>query len=221
MPYLQTYYNLLAEQRSDYAEAMQQYMRNQFEFLGVNSPKRKTIEKAFYKQNGLPQYADLADIVTEAWATDEREIQYFAMDLVERMRKYWQPDVIVLIEMMLVKKSWWDTVDFVASHLVGQYFEKFPAERIAITSRWNTSDNMWLQRSSIIFQLFYKKNTDTYLLFSHIRTHIGSKEFFLQKAIGWALRQHTRTDADLVKDFVNTHDLAPLSRKEALKLLNF
>ena len=217
--YLQTYYNLLAEHRSDRADAMRAYMKNHFEFLGVAASQRKAVEKAFYKQYGLPKYEDLADIVTEAWATDEREIQYFAMDLVERMRKQWQPDLLVLIEMMIVKKSWWDTVDFVASHLVGQYFERFPTEMVAKTTVWNTSDNMWLQRTSIIFQLFYKEKTDTSLLFAHINTHTESKEFFLQKAIGWALRQHAYTDAALVKDFVARTDLANLSRREALKRL--
>jgi 3-methyladenine DNA glycosylase AlkD len=219
MNYLETYYNLLAEHRSEKADGMQAYMKNHFEFLGVPAPQRKAVEKAFYKQYGLPKYEELADIVRDAWATDEREIQYFAMDLVERMRKHWQPDMIDLIEMMIVKKSWWDTVDFVASHLAGQYFERFPTEMIAKTTTWNASDNRWLQRSSIIFQLFYKNKTNTDLLFAHIHTHTASREFFLQKAIGWALRQHAYTDADLVKTFVSNTELANLSKKEALKRL--
>jgi 3-methyladenine DNA glycosylase AlkD len=219
MNYLQTYYNLLAEHRSDKADAMRAYMKDNFEFLGVSAPQRKVVEKAFYKQYGLPKYEDLADIITDAWATDEREIQYFAMDLVERMRKQWQPDIIYLMEMMIVKKSWWDTVDFIASHLIGQYFEQFPATMTAKTGAWNTSDNLWLQRTSIIFQLFYKNKTNTELLFAHICTHTASRDFFIQKAIGWALRQHAYTDAALVKDFVARTELANLSRREALKRL--
>jgi 3-methyladenine DNA glycosylase AlkD len=217
--YLETYYALLAEHHSERAEAMQDYMRNHFVYMGVAAPVRKQVEKSFYKQYGLPEYADLSEIVHDAWATDEREIQYFAMDLVERMHKQWQPDVIILIEMMLTKKAWWDSVDFIASHLAGKYFQRFPNEMYAITTRWNTSDDLWLQRSSIIFQLFYKKNTDTALLFSHIKTHIDSKEFFLQKAIGWALRQHTRINTQIIVDFVAAHEnLSALSKKEAMKL---
>lgn len=219
MDYLQTYYRLLEEHRSDRADAMRAYMKNHFEFMGVAAPTRKAVEKAFYKQYGLPNYEDLVDIVTEAWATDEREMQYFAMDLVARMRKQWQPDILDLMEKMIVKKSWWDTVDFIASHLVGLYFERFPTEMVAKTTDWNTSDNLWLQRTSIIFQLFYKQKTDTQLLFTHINTHMASKAFFLQKAIGWALRQYARTDETLVKEFVNRTNLATLSRREALKHL--
>ena len=125
--------------------------------------------------------------------------------------------MINLMEYMIVKKSWWDTVDHAASDLTGPYFKLFPEQIIKITGRWNGSDNFWLQRSSIMFQKKYRKDTDTLLLSKYILLHTDSKEFFIQKAIGWALREYGKTDQAWVKRFVQQNKLSPLSKREALK----
>jgi 3-methyladenine DNA glycosylase AlkD len=196
---------------------MKEYMRNQFAFYGIMATERKMSLKEYIKQYGLPKYTDLPDFLGEAWSREEREYQYFAMELAEKHKKNYEKGIISTFELMITQKSWWDTVDFIASHLVAEYFLRFPEEIEAKTGEWMASGNMWLQRTCLIFQLFYKEKTNQQLLFSFIEQTLHSNEFFLQKAIGWALRSLARTDAESVKDFVFSHDLKPLSKREALK----
>ncbi len=195
------------------------YMRNQFEFFGIKSADRQNISKTYMKA-GLPDYADLEIIVKELWQLPEREFQYFAIDLMAAMKKQWTAGIIKLIEFVLLNKSWWETVDHAATDLTGPYFKMFPQQINKITGNWSRSDNFWLQRSSIMFQKKYKKETDTALLGKYILKHIQSTEFFIQKAIGWALREYSKTNAAWVKKFVKENKLAPLSEREALKRIN-
>lgn len=192
------------------------YMRNQFEYLGLKAALRQNLSKTYMKSR-LPGYNDLGIIVKELWALHEREYQYFAIDLVAAMKKHWTKDIITLIEFMLINKSWWDTVDHATSDLTGPYFILFPEQVNKITGSWNRSDNFWLQRSSIMFQKQYKKDTDTILLSKYILAQSNSPEFFVQKAIGWALREYSKTDPEWVSAFVRKNKLAPLSEREALK----
>ena len=110
-------------------------------------------------------------------------------------------------------------VDFLAPQILGPYFLQFPSERDPWIQRWMNSGNFWLQRFCLVFSLGYKDKTDTVLLAKTIQALSSSKEFFIQKAIGWALRQYARTDAEWVSDFVENNALAPLSKREALKHL--
>ena len=216
--YIQNLRNLLLENGdTTTAEWSAAYMKDQFVFFGIKAPLRRTIFKQFLTENAPPQYSDLPDLVWELWLEPEREFQYFAIELLERRKKEWTEDIIELFEKLIVTKSWWDSVDYISSALVGVYFKRFPHQIRLITEAWMDSGNMWLQRVSLIFQLTYRKNTDTELMFGYMRRLNHSKEFFIQKAIGWALRQHARTDADLVRHFVETTQLAPLSKREALK----
>lgn len=216
--YIQNLRNLLSE-NSDTATAEWSgaYMKDQFVFFGIKAPLRRSLFKQFLTENAPPQYSDLADLVWELWLEPEREFQYFAIELLERRKKEWTEDIIELFEKLIITKSWWDSVDYISSALVSVYFKKYPHQIRPITEAWMNSGNMWLQRVSLIFQLTYRKDTDTELMFGYMRRLNHSKEFFIQKAIGWALRQHARTDADLVRHFVETTQLAPLSKREALK----
>jgi 3-methyladenine DNA glycosylase AlkD len=194
------------------------YMRNQFEYLGLAAPLRQSISKTYIKAR-LPHYNELEAIVKELWQLPEREYQYFAIDLILAFKKQWTKDIIKLFEFVLVHKSWWDTVD-AAGNFIGPYFKMFPRQTDKITGKWNLSENFWLQRSSILFQLKYKKDTNTDLLKKHILSLTSSKEFFVQKAIGWALREYSKTDAAWVSHFVEQNKLAPLSQREALKRIS-
>jgi 3-methyladenine DNA glycosylase AlkD len=120
---------------------------------------------------------------------------------------------------MTVQRSWWDTVDYIKSACLKEFFLRFPEGRYEITDRWIKSGNIWLQRLSVIFQLGYKAKTDTRLLERNILRLKESDEFFVQKAIGWSLRDYARTDPEFVRRFVLTHQLKPLSKREALKHL--
>jgi 3-methyladenine DNA glycosylase AlkD len=198
---------------------MKKYMKGQFEYFGIKSPERTELKKEFLQRYGLPEPEILPEIVKECWELPQREYQYVIMEILERLGKKAEKDRIGLYEFMILNKSWWDTVDFIAANLVGPYFRRFPELIKPITGRWMNSGNIWLQRSSLLFQLKYKKLTDTALMTEYILQLQGSREFFINKAIGWILREYSKTDAGWVREFVGFHPLAPLSRREALKWL--
>ncbi len=199
------------------AMGMKAYMKHHFEFLGIKSPERKVLSKEALNKINLPAMNECEAIVKKLWELPEREFQYFAMDLLEKRKRQMERHHIHLLEHLIVNKSWWDTVDLLASKLVGHYFQQFPSQIESITNRWMASGNMWLQRSCILFQLKYKADTNTKLLTRFILQCHTSSEFFLQKAIGWALREYAKTNPQYVINFVAKHALAPLSKREALK----
>ena len=210
----------LFEQNANPAQAgpMKKYMRNQFEYLGIKSPQLSALLKDFIKENGLPPLAKLDTILRELWPLPQREFQYIAMSLMGKLEKKYEPEFIGTIEYLLITKSWWDTVDALASHAVGTQFKRFPAVKEKYLKKWRKSDNFWLRRTTLLFQLGYKKETDFDLMCELIHENLGSDEFFINKAIGWALRQYAHTNPAPVKRFVKaTKDLNPLSRREALK----
>ncbi len=201
------------------AAPMKKYMRDQFEYLGIKSPQFKVLFKRFIEQYGLPSASDLDQIVRELWNLPQREFQYLAVSFTDRLKNQFPPQFARTIEYMLVNKSWWDTVDSIAGDIVGNHFRRFPAVRQKYLSKWRTSDNFWLRRTTILFQLSYKRETDFDLLCEIIRENLNSKEFFINKAIGWSLRQYARVDPKAVKRFVKATPLHPLSRREAMKHL--
>lgn len=198
----------------------QAYMRNQFVFYGMEAKQWRLLVKAHIKALPLPTPKDLPIIVKQLWQLPQREYQYAAVEIMAACQKQWTPAIIALIEYCLVHKSWWDSVDHIASVITGPYFRLFPQQIAPVTGRWNKDSNIWLQRSSLLFQKFYKKDTDNQLLASYIVHLSHSNEFFVQKAIGWALREYGKTNPNWVKQFVAATTLAPLSRREALKRLN-
>lgn len=120
---------------------------------------------------------------------------------------------------MITTKSWWDSVDTIASNSLGIYFKQFPRQQKIITQKWSDSDNIWLMRSTIIFQLKYKKEVDFELLSQLIRKYQSINEFFIQKSIGWSLRQYSKFNPDAVRDFLYENKLSGLATKEASKYL--
>ncbi|SHL85890.1 DNA-7-methylguanine glycosylase [Chitinophaga jiangningensis] len=201
------------------AIAMKKYMRDQFEFCGIKSPRRKLILRELKATHGVPPIADMPALVKALWKLPQREYQYAAVDMMQPMHKQFIPDHLPLFEFMMLEKSWWDTVDNILSALVSPWFKKFPELRAAVTDRWIASDNRWLQRGAIIYQNGWKLQTDEKVMFQYILQCNHSKEFFIQKAIGWALREYSKVNPAAVKKFVAQHPLAPLSKREALRLL--
>lgn len=199
------------------AAPMQQYMRDKFSYLGIKAPERKQITKTFIQEHGLPTIDQLDTISRELWALPEREFQYAAMSLLERMKKKLTAEFITTLEYLITTKSWWDTVDGLASHDVGILFTNHPDVRDEYVAKWRISDNIWLRRTTLLFQLKYKANTDVDLLFALIAENLDSDEFFIQKAIGWALREYSKVDNTAVIDYVQKTNLPPLSEREALK----
>lgn len=199
---------------------MKKYMRNQFEYYGIKTPLRKELAVAFISEAGLPKPSDIEKIIDDLWNLPQREYQYFADTLLFKMIPGLNKKHIKLFERMIVNKSWWDTVDYIAVKLVGKHFENFPELIPKHIKAWNSSGNLWLNRTAILFQLQYKKKTDINLLFDIIEKQAGSREFFIQKAIGWVLREYSKTDENAVRKFVMQTNLSSLSKREALKWLN-
>lgn len=217
-PYLMPLSSLFQENSNgEIAFYMKKYMKGQYDYFGIKAPERRELKKAFLQKYGLPENSLLNEIVGECWALPQREYQYFIMEVLERSAKKAEKERIELYEFMIISKSWWDTVDYIAANLVGTHFQKYPELTKAVTEKWMASGNIWLQRTALLFQLKYKKKTDINLMARYIDRLQGSKEFFINKAIGWILREYSKTDGGWVREFVNLRSLAPLSHREALK----
>ena len=200
---------------------MKHYMKDQFDFLGIKTPLRRQLMRQLLLDPELSAFSAerLVPLVKHLWNAPFREYQYLAMDLLDRTIRKAGPQMIEPLENMIVLKSWWDTVDMIAGHLVGKLFRQHPELVDNYVPVWIQSGNLWLQRTVLLFQLSYKGSTDENLLFETILLFAGSKEFFIQKASGWALREYAKTNPAAVTLFVNRHTLPSLTRREALKNL--
>lgn len=199
---------------------MRAYMRNQFCFLGIRTPERKQITKQLLNEVGIPNSNDLSAVIHELWNLPEREYQYFGLSILGKISKQFDIQHIDLLEYIITHKSWWDTVDEIAGHLVGDYFTQFPEQMEVCIEKWLSSSNMWLQRTAILCQLGWKHRTNEKMLYDTIEKCLHSKEFFIRKAIGWALREYSKTNPQSVAEYVHDHpDLSGLSRREAMKVI--
>jgi len=201
------------------AEPMRNYMKGHFPFLGIKSPLRKELERQFFNETRILKEPFNKELVVELWEKNEREYQYTALTYLEKLMNKLQKVDLPFMEWLITTKSWWDTVDAIAPKPVGEIAEKFPEVAAETIDGWAIHDNMWLRRAAILFQLKYKQNTNEERLYQYIRQNAGSKEFFIQKAIGWALREYSKTNPTSVKKFINGQQLAPLSVREGSKYL--
>lgn len=201
----------------EYAAWSKNYMRNQFEFLGIRTPIRRKITKEFFKEFGIPTKENLPDVIFLLWEHPQREYQKAALDLLEKVKKTLTPEDMPWLSSLIVSKSWWDTVDELSPHIMGHMFKAYPELLSQYADKWIMDENFWLQRTAILYQLKYKNTTDEERLFRYILYRAESEEFFVQKAIGWALREYAKTNPSAVKEFVASNQLKPLSKREALK----
>jgi len=212
-------YFLKNENKED-AYFMKKYLKDKFEFYGIKTEKRRQIYKDVINELGVPKKKDLNILIKELWEEPQREYHHFGMELCEKYKKEIDESFLDLYEFMLTHKSWWDTVDYIAIKLVGHYFTKYPDLINPTSEKYIASNNIWLNRTAILFQLKYKENTDEELLYHTITCFKNSKEFFILKAIGWALREYSKTYPKKVLNFVQNNQLASLSKREALRIIN-
>jgi len=197
---------------------MENYMKNNFPYLEIKTDARRALMLQVYNNNKTEVKTHYREICWELFNKKEREFHICAIDLIQKeIKKNYVLEDQVLIEKLLVTHSWWDSVDTIAKYLLGGYLLKFPGELNAIIERFSNSENRWLNRSAIIFQLSYKEKTDFDLLKSECEKHKDSKEFFIKKDIGWALRDYSRFNPKGVLDFVNSTNLKALSVREAIR----
>jgi 3-methyladenine DNA glycosylase AlkD len=200
------------------AAAMRAYMKDQFAFFGVATPERRAAlgpTMAVARRASGDELCAFADV---CWQQPEREFQYVGTDALRATIPRLEARHLVDVERLIVTKSWWDTVDLLAGWCVGGLVRAHP-ELVTDMDRWIDADDMWLARSAILHQLRWKEATDVDRLFDYALRRAGDTEFFIRKAIGWALRQHARTDPDAVRRFVTTHEFSALTTREALKHL--
>ncbi len=208
-----------SQANAEEARAMEAYMQDLFSFYGVKAPARKVILKETINEfkNDLTN-DNVIKIANTLYQNLHRELHYCAVELVDRfLKKKYNKNNINFIEKLITTNSWWDSVDFIAKHILGNYLLQYPDQITPVIAAFSSSKNMWLNRSAILFQLGYKEKTDSKLLFKLCREHKSSDEFFIKKAIGWALREYSKVNPERIKEFVLKTDLKSLSRKEALK----
>jgi 3-methyladenine DNA glycosylase AlkD len=199
---------------------MSKYMKDLFPFYGIDATNRRLLQAQWYPFLKELTQNDKKHLIKELWVKDEREFQYAAIDLLNKtsLSKI-NSDDDLLLEWLITNKSWWDSVDAIASNYLGKYVQKFPEEGKKIIAEWRDSENLWLRRSCLIFQLKYSTNVDFELLKSLILQFQHEKEFFIQKAIGWSLRQYSKFNPESVRSFITEINLKGLAHKEASKYL--
>lgn len=211
---------LTAESVEEDRIGMEAYMKNHFNYYGVKAPARKLVLKEVKSHLIGIESEFFFKLVEELWNHPKRESQYIGLDVLVYKKKLWDISYLSRIEKLIISKSWWDTVDGLAPNIAGFIFSKDKDVKIEWIEKWNNSDNMWLNRSALIHQLRYKSAVDLDLLFTLVKTHIGSNEFFLDKASGWALRQASKFHPEAIKDFIESHpNLSKLTIREGSKYL--
>lgn len=210
--------NLRQNANRETAIPMENYMKNNFEYLGIKTDNRRAILKHNWEKHKTEIKANYRDICWELFNKKEREFHICAIDiLMKEIKKKYVLNDIKFIEKLITTHSWWDSVDVLAKYILGGYLQQFPEEIMKTIENFSNSENMWLNRSAILFQLSYKKETDFDLLKSLCEQHKHSKEFFIQKAIGWVLRDYSKFNPGGVTEYVNSAQLKPLSQREALR----
>jgi 3-methyladenine DNA glycosylase AlkD len=200
------------------AVQMSAYMRNQFAYLGIPTPLRRTLAKEFLASEKKKADIDW-DFINICWGKEEREFQYLALDYLILKKPLLTPGDVPHLKKLALDKSWWDTIDGL-DRMVGGIALKYP-EVNEILLQWSVDHNFWLRRIAIDHQLDRKDKTDTVLLEQIIKNNFGQTEFFINKAIGWSLREYSKVNPDWVRNFVSRYknELAPLSIREASKYI--
>jgi len=211
------YQSFLQSANKEQAQKMSAYMRNLFPFLGIPTPKRRQLCKEFFKEAKQKKIA--WDFIALCWQCPYRELQYLAIDYLSLMKEYLSGEDLPEIKKLILTKSWWDTIDGL-DRIVGNLALMYPQVNEDLLV-WSVADNIWLRRIAIDHQLGRQEKTNRELLEKIIVNNFGQTEFFINKAIGWSLRDYSKTDPKWVQSFIDKYraKLAPLSLKEASKYL--
>jgi 3-methyladenine DNA glycosylase AlkD len=207
-----------ANRNAELAAPMSRYMLGKFPFLGIRTPDMLSLLRPLadlHKPKTDEQF--LSAVSRALWKLPEREFHHAAAYLLYRHNKLLTPVSLPLLRELIQTNPWWDSVDAIATRCVGPLVLRYPKLQAEMDA-WSTDPDMWIRRCAIIHQLSYRDRTDTERLFEYCAVNASDKEFFIRKAIGWALRQYAKTDARAVVRFVESHpELSNLSKREALK----
>jgi 3-methyladenine DNA glycosylase AlkD len=205
----------------DKAGPMAAYMKTSMPFLGVQATPRRGLVREVKRGFPIADRADYEAAVTELWALPHREGKYMAVAVAQLAPAHIAPASLPLYERMIREGAWWDFVDEIAQHLVGAVVLKHPRAAWPVMDAWIDDADMWIRRTAILCQNRHERRTDADRLFRYCLARAAEPEFFIRKAIGWALRQYSYTEPDAVRDFLRRHgaSLSGLSVREASKVL--
>ena len=202
------------------AAAQRAYMRDQFPYIGLATPERRRLSRAVVKGTARPTSADCAALALRCWELPEREFRYFAIDYLIANVKHCESSLLTTLRTLITTESWWDTIDPLATRVVGPLVAADPS-LVATMDAWVRDENLWIARTAILHQLHYKAATNEERLFEYCSVQAAHPDFFIRKAIGWALREYAYTAPDAVRAFLDRErgNLSPLSVREAAKHL--
>ena len=209
----------LEENRNELlAESMSKYMQDKFRFLGVRGATRTEIYKKYFPDARKTKTIDW-DFVENCWNKEEREFQYAVVYYLKAMQKFLKREDISRLKYLIVTKSWWDTVDLLAK-VVGSLIIRIKGYD-QIMLEWSKDSNIWLRRVAILYQLSLKDKVDKQVLDEILVNNLGDSEFFINKAVGWALRDYSKYNPEWVREFIkkNKENMANLSIREASKYI--
>ena len=218
MDFSKLYEEMIQHKNEEQAQKMSKYMLNKFEYIGIKTPKRRKIFKNFFKEYKNEEKIDW-EFVNKCWENKYREFQYIAADYLKNMKDKLTIDDIPKFKQLILKKSWWDTIDNLDMTIGALALKDSNVNKILL--EWSLDENIWLKRIAIDHQLLRKEKTNTELLEKILKNNLGQTEFFINKAIGWALRDYSKTNPNWVKNFIekNREKMAKLSIREASKYL--
>ena len=218
MDFNKLYEEMIRHKNEEQAQKMSKYMLNKFEYIGIKTPERRKIFKNFFKEYKNEEKIDW-EFVNKCWENKYREFQYIAADYLKNMKDKLTIDDIPKFKQLILKKSWWDTIDNLDMTIGALGLKDSNVNKILL--EWSIDENIWLRRIAIDHQLLRKEKTNTELLEKILKNNLGQAEFFINKAIGWALRDYSKTNPEWVKNFIekNRENMAKLSIKEASKYL--
>ena len=218
MDFNKLYEEMIQHKNEEQAQKMSKYMLNKFEYIGIKTPERREIFKIFFKEYKNEEKIDW-EFVNKCWENKYREFQYVAADYLKNMKDKLTIDDIPRFKQLILKKSWWDTIDNLDMTIGALALKDSNVNKILL--EWSLDENIWLRRIAIDHQLLRKEKTNTELLEKILKNNLGQAEFFINKAIGWALRDYSKTNPEWVKNFIekNRENMAKLSIKEASKYL--
>lgn len=204
------------------APAMKAYMKSAMPFLGVQMPQVRQICRRVFAAHPLASFDEWRDTAFALWREARyREERYAAIALTgeRRYQDYQRLDALPMYEEMIVTGAWWDYVDDLAIHQIGRLLALFPTQMRGTMLAWSRDANLWKRRAAMLCQISFKGATDEELLYACIAPNLSNKDYFMRAAIGWALREYSKTRPDAVRRYVRDHEteLSPLSRREALK----
>lgn len=203
------------------AETAKAYMKGNFPFIGMRTELRRTTQKGWV--DSLKHMEDRSvrwEIIRALWNKEERDYHYVAIDYLNSWpKKYFSEADAANLEWMLGENSWWDSVDAIASNYLGRWARIYPEKARETFEKWRYNDSFWLQRSCLIYQLKYKDEADSAYLEDLIRQMNSNKEFFIQKAIGWSLRQLSKYKQEEVIRILANNPIKGLALREASKYL--